>query len=149
MLFKRLNRDLPERVFIPVENNEGAAMVADQTVALDLSTDVDGVKARDMDTGELFAFLGVVDAAIADGEFGLVQVYGYRSTSQIFQTDTSIAAGAALVPTAAQNYLASVATTIASNAAVTLQPVYAVLAESIASSSASATASAKIWIRAL
>jgi len=118
-------------------------------VQVDETTDVDGVKARDMDTGSLFAFLGVADAAVADGEFGLAQVYGYRSSSQVFQTDTSIAAGVPLVPVAAQEYLQSVVSTIASNAAVTLQPIYAVLLESIASAAASATQSVKIWIRAM
>jgi hypothetical protein len=149
MLFKRLSRDLPEQVFVVVENNEGATIAKDQTVQMDNTTEADGIKARDMDTGALYCFQGLADAAIADGGYGLVQVYGYRSTSKVFQTDTSLAAGAPLVPVAAQEYLQTVASTIASNAAVTLQPFYAALLESVASSSASAAASAKIFIRAL
>ena len=149
MLFKSLNRDEPERVFIVVENNEGATIIKDQTVAMDFSTEIDGVKSRDMDTGELFAFQGIADAAISDNDFGLVHIYGYRSTSIVFQTNTSQAAGAALVPTAAADYLQSVATTLASNTTITLQPSFAVLGESIASSSASATISAKLFVRGL
>jgi hypothetical protein len=149
MLFKRLTRDLPEQVFVVVENNEGTTLAKDQTVQIDNTTAVDGIKSRALDTGALYCFQGLADAAIAAGGFGLVQVYGYRSTSKVFQTDTSLAAGAPLVPVAAVAYLQTVASTIASNAAVTLQPFYAALLESVVSSSASATASAKIFIRAL
>ena len=150
MLFKSLSPGTtPERVFMAVTNNEGDTINKDQTVAIDLSTDLNGAKVRDMDTGELYAFAGIADQDIADNDVGLVQVYGYRSSSIIFQTNTSQAVGAALVPTAAADYLASVATTLASDVTVTLQPIFAVLGESIASSSASATTSAKVFIRAL
>ena len=149
MLFKKLNRTDPERVFVVVENNEGATINKDQTVQMDETTDVDGVKVRDMDTGSLYAFLGIADADIADNDFGLVQVYGYRSSSIVFQTDTSQAPGVAMVPVAAQDYIQSVATTIASNADVTLQPMFGALLERVASSSSSATISAKVFIRSL
>ena len=148
-LMKRLNRDEPERIFVAFENNEGSALVRDQTIQIDTTSQVDGVRARQMDTGQLFAFLGVVDAAVATGAFGLAQTYGYRSTSVVFQTNTSQDTGVALVPVAAQNYLQSVATTLASNTTITLQPIFAVLMESIASAAASATVSRRVWIRAM
>jgi hypothetical protein len=133
-----------------VRNNEGAAINKDQTVQWEpASASVDGVRVRDMDTGNLFLFVGVADAAIADGDYGLVQVYGFRSTSIVFQTDTSQDTGVPLVPVAGQDYLQSVASTTASNAAVTLQPVFAALLESIATSAASATISKKVFVRAL
>ena len=147
MLFKRLNRDQPEQVFVVVENNEGSPIVANQTVQIDHTTDVDGVKSRDMDTGALFAFQGVADADIADNAFGLVQVYGYRSSSQLLLTDTTQAAGLPLVPVAAQEYFASVVSSTASNAAVTLQPVFAVLLES--HTTGTGTVSKKIFIRGM
>jgi hypothetical protein len=149
MLFKSLNRDEPERVFVPFENNEGQTIAANQTVQLDASTAADGVKAISMRSGSLYAFLGVADAAVSNGAFGLAQVYGYRSTGMVFQTNTSQDTGVALVPVAAQSYLQSVATTVASNTTITLQPIFAVLLESIASAGASATVSRKVWIRAL
>jgi hypothetical protein len=149
MLFKRINRSLPEQVFVVVTNNEGATIVKDQTVQMDATSDVDGVKARDMDTGALFAFLGLADADIAAAATGLVQVYGYRSTSLVFQTDTSLTPGVPLVPVAAQNYLATVASIVASNVSVTQQPIVGALLEAVASSSASSAVSAKIFIRAL
>jgi hypothetical protein len=149
MLFKRITPDLPESVFVVVRNNEGGAMVAGQAVQLDVSTAVDGVKAVQPNTNELFATMGVADSAIADQDMGLVQVYGYRSSAVVFQTNTAQTAGVPLVPTAGQNYLASVATTVSSNANVTLQPMIAVLGESVASSAASATIAAKVFIKGL
>lgn len=148
MIFQRLNRTDPERVFIVVLANE--ALSADDACQWELaSASIDGVKVRQPDTGNLYAFVGVADAAIAANAYGLVQVYGYRSTSRCFQTNTSQATGLALAPAAGQVYLASVATTFASNAAVTLHPIFGVLGESIASSSVSATISKKVFIRAL
>lgn len=147
MLFKRLNRDQPEQVFVIVENNEGAAISGNATVQMDHTTDVDGVKARDLDTGALYAFQGVADADIAAGGFGLVQVYGYRSSSQLLLTDTSQAAGVPLVPVAAQEYFASVVSSTASNAAVTQQPIFAVLLES--HTTGTGTVSKKVFIRGM
>ena len=148
MIFQRLNRTDPERVFIVVQANE--ALAIDDACQWELaSASIDGVKTRAPDTGNLFAFVGVADAAIALNAFGLVQIFGYRSTSRVFQTNTSIDTGVALVPTAGQVYLQSVATTVASNTTITLQPIYAVLGESIASAAASATQTRKVFIRAL
>lgn len=150
MLFQRLNQTDPERVFIIARNNEGAAMVAGQAVQWELaSASIDGVRVRDMDTGNLWAFTGLCDAALADGEYGLIQVYGYRSTSVIFQTGTSMDTGLALVPVAGQDYLSSVATAFVSTDSFSINNIVAVLAESVASSSASATISKKLFLRAL
>ncbi|MGI9298580.1 MAG: hypothetical protein ACR2QC_11895 [Gammaproteobacteria bacterium] len=143
MLLKRLNRDEPERVFIVVENNEGAQMDKDSTCQLDLTTDVDGVKARDVDQHEQYAFLGVVDANLADGDFGLVQVYGYRSSSNVVRTNTNLSAGMVLAPVTGVHHFAQVGTA----AATALAAVWAVAAESSTSGTGSSTP--KIFIRAL
>ena len=148
MIFQRVNRTDPERVFVVMRNNEGAAMIKDQTCQLELaSASVDGVRVRDMDTGNLHAFIGIVDAAIADGAYGLVQVYGYRSTSVVLTTDTSIDTGVALVPVAGQDYLVSSATVLTSTANYTRSPIVAFLCESITTSTASVTR--KIFIRSM
>jgi hypothetical protein len=147
-MFQRVNRSDPERAFIAVLSNETCA-ADDACIWETASASIDGVKVRQPDTALLHAFVGIADAAITSGQYGLVQVYGYRTTSRVFQTNTSQDTGAALVPTAGAAYMASVATATASNSAVTQQPIFAVLAETIASSSASATISAKLFIRAL
>ena len=150
MVFQRMNRTDPERIFVIMQNNEGSVLVKDGTVQLELaSASIDGVKVRMPDTGNLFAFVGVADAAIAVSDFGLIQVYGYRSSSVVFQTNTSQDTGVALVPVAGQAYLQSVATTLASNTSITLQPIVAVLGESITDSAASATVSRKIFLRSM
>lgn len=149
MLWKRMNRTDPEQVHVIVQAVEGSQIPANACVQLDLSTNVDGVRAVQPNTGELFAFLGVTDQPINDQDYGLVQVYGYRATSSVFQTDTSQAAGALLAPTAGQYRLAPVASTMASTVVVTQQPAFAVLAEAIATASVSGTISAKIFLRAL
>lgn len=143
MLFKRLNRDQPEQVFIVVENNEGGAMAANATCQLDLTTDVDGVKARYVDQHQQYAFLGIVDAAIADNAFGLVQVYGYRSTSTVVRTDTDLSAGMPLTVVTNVQHLAQVGTA----AATALADIYVYAAES--STSGTGSSSPKIFIRAL
>jgi hypothetical protein len=128
-------------------------MPKDSVVQLEVGTAADGIKCVQANTGELWAFVGVADQAISNGDYGLVQVYGYRSSSIIFQTGTTQAAGLPVVPTAGQNYMQSVATSItyASNTTVSItqQPYMAALAESIDSSSASATISAKVFLRGL
>ncbi len=150
MLFKRVNRTDPEQIFVVVFNNEGASLSANNTCQLELaSASVDGVKVRQPDTGNLFAFVGIVDAAIADQAYGLVQIYGYRSTVTVFQTNTSQATGQPLVPVAGVGYMATSATTLASNTTITFLPIFAVLAESITDSAGSATVNVKAFIRAM
>ena len=148
MIFQRTNRSDPERVFIVVLSNETAA--ADDACQWELaSASIDGVKVRAPDTANLYAFVGICDAAITSGNYGLVQTYGYRSTSRLFQTNTSQDTGVPLVPVAGNVYMASISSLTTSSSDVTLQPVFAVLGESIVSAAASATISKKIFIRAM
>lgn len=139
MIFQRLNRTDPERVFVVMQANE--AISSDDCVILETNSDsIDGVKVRAPDTGLQHAFVGVADAAISSGSYGLIQVYGYRSTNRVFQTNTSQDTGVVLSPTAAAVYLSSFASS---------NIPYGVLLETIASSSVSATISAKAFIRAM
>lgn len=159
MIWQRLNRSNPERVFIVMRANE-TGIAADDPVVLDLTAaSVDGVRVIQPITANLWAFVGIADSAISNGSYGLVQVYGYRSTSRIFQTNTSQAAGLPLVPVNAQDYLQSTASTTlyssfdstvsVADSTFSNNPYFAVLLESIASSAASATISKKIFLRAL
>lgn len=155
MLFQRVNRSDPERVFVIVQNTEGSTLSADDCcIWATASASVDGVAVRAPDTSHAGSVVGIVDAAITDGSYGLVQVWGYRSSSRVFQTDTSQATGAFLEASLGAVHLSSYASsqTIASNTTVSIthRPgPYFVLAETIASSGASATISAKMFIRCL
>lgn len=143
MLLKRLNRDEPERIFVVVENNEGAQMDKDATASLDITTDVDGIKALDINANEEYAFMGIVDANIADNDFGLVQTYGYRSSSNVVRTNTNLSAGMPLTPVAAVHHLAQVGTA----AATALGAIWVIAAES--STSGAGSSSPKVFIRAM
>lgn len=142
MLFKRINRSDAERVFIAMQAN-AAGIAADDIVCLEsTAASVDGVKVIQPATALQAAHtcVGVADAAIANGSFGLVQIYGYRSTSRIVTTDSSYALDIALQPTSGQDYFS----TKASTAGVT--PL-AVLLETHTTSTG--TVSKKIFLRAM
>lgn len=155
MMFSRVNRTNPERVFMVVRNSEGGTLNADAVAAWETaSASVDGVRVRQPDTSHAGSITGVVDAAITDGSYGLVQIFGYRSTSRIFQTNTSQDTGAFLEASLGAQHLSTYASsqTVASNTTVSIthRPgPYFVLAETIASSSASATISAKMFVRCM
>ncbi len=144
MIFKRLNRTSPEQVFAVFQANE-ASIAADDVVCLELAAaSVDGVKIQQPITLELNATVGVADAAIANGAYGLVQIYGYRSTSRILNASSvSITPGMALVPVNAQDYFGT--SSLAGEVAL---PSFVVL-ESVASTGTTATVSRKIFIRAM
>jgi len=142
MLFKRLNRTDAERVFVVMQANE-ANIAADDVVALELTAaSVDGVKIVQPNTGELTAVVGVADAAISNGAYGLVQIFGYRSTARINTTGASLTPGQALVPVAGQDYLETVASTSG------VSPQFVIL-ESAASTGTTATVSKKIFIKSM
>lgn len=142
-LFPRLNWSEPERVFIVVDNGEGAVMAKDATCQLDDTTALDGVKARYVDQHEQYCFLGIVDALIPAGARGLVQVYGYRTSSNVVRTDTDLAAGMPLTVVTNVQHLAQVAT----SAATALADIWVIAAES--STSGAGSSVPKIFIRAL
>ena len=80
MEFQRVNATEPERFFMVVKNSYStAALAANQWVAWDNITDHDGV-AVTKPGGELRASIaGVAVESIAAGDYGLIQVWGYRN----------------------------------------------------------------------
>jgi len=144
MIFQRINRSQAERVFVVMKANE-ASIDADDVVQLELTSgSADGVNIVEMNANELNALVGVADAAIANGAYGLVQVYGYRSTSKVLKSGSSFALGQALVPVGASDEFGW-----GGNLALVSGLVPNVIAlETLASSAgATHTASIKIFIR--
>ena len=141
MIFKRLNRTLAEQIFLVFQAN-AAGIAADDVVSLETAAaSVDGIKIIQPATAlaAAHAVVGVADAAIANGAYGLVQVYGPRSTSRIILTDTSQAGlGHALKAVSGQDYLSTAVSTVG------VVP-FAVLLESLATGTT--TASQKIFLR--
>lgn len=134
MRLQQIDRTDPEKVFGIFYSLAGAAK--DACVTLDLVTSVDGITILQPTAAALETFIGVVDATIAAKDYGLVQIYGYRSTSNVLTTNTSVAAGIPLIAVDGQDYFQS-----------TSGHQFAVLLESKTSSSG--TASYKIHIRAM
>uniref|UniRef100_A0A6M3KZA6 Uncharacterized protein n=1 Tax=viral metagenome TaxID=1070528 RepID=A0A6M3KZA6_9ZZZZ len=78
MLFQRINRSDPEKVFLVVK--AGEALLKSRPVCLHFDGTDDGLDAftvdAEVDTGYT---VGIADADIASGDYGLVQCYGFRS----------------------------------------------------------------------
>lgn len=88
MMYQRINRSSPERVFVGVYNSYSTAAITNgQAVNWDFITDCDGVSvtmplARASNAG--MAAAGVVaSSSIASGDYGLVQVYGFHSSVRV------------------------------------------------------------------
>ena len=99
MLFQRINRSSPEKVFIVAYNSYATAALSNgQAVIWDFNTDADGVgvtrpTARASNAGTAVA--GIAAEAIAAGAYGLIQVYGYHSAVRVRQDTSSAAANVA------------------------------------------------------
>lgn len=144
MIFQRVNRTDPERIFQVMQANE-ANVAADDVVQLELTAaSVDGVKIVQPNTGELNATVGIADAAISNGSYGLVQIYGYRSTSRVLQTGTSLTLGVALGPVAGSDMLQSNA-----SIAPSYMPAFVLLESASSAPGADSTVSKKIFIRCM
>lgn len=99
MLFQRINRSNPEKVFIAAYNSYSTASLTNgQAVQWDYATDADGVgvtrpSARATSAG--VAGAGIAAETIASGDYGLIQVYGYHSATRVRQDTSSAAANVA------------------------------------------------------
>jgi len=84
MLFARINRTDPEKVFIVCKNGYSTAALSNgQAVMWDMG-DADGVSVtKPSGTTKGHAFAGVVAETIAIAGYGLVQVYGYHSAVRV------------------------------------------------------------------
>ncbi len=106
MLFQRVNRTNPEKIFLVAKNSWSTASLTNgQAVIWDYATDADGVGVTKGVEGDAraghygVAFAGIAAETIASGDYGLLQVYGYHSAVRVrTQTGTNpaIAAGTGL-----------------------------------------------------
>jgi hypothetical protein len=102
MLFQRVNRSDPEKVFVVGYNSSADSWSNGYPVRWDYTTDADGVgmeKIAADGAGGIgyMAVAGIVAETIASGAYGLVQVWGYHSAVRLRQnTATKLLAGAAL-----------------------------------------------------
>jgi len=87
MLFERINRTNPEKIFAVVYNSYSTASLTNgQACMWDYATDADGVgvtKPAAIAVAAGLAIAGVAAETIASGDYGLVQVYGYHSAVRV------------------------------------------------------------------
>ena len=146
MLFKRVSRTAPEQVFIVVKNVSGSTMTAGYSVVWDLGASVDGVRVTRANTATLNCFAGVVDADIANNDYGLLQAYGYRSSAYITRSTVKVSAAGEALECVNSDWGLMPAATVASPKAC-----FAFICETVTSTSGTADSwtTAKIFIRAL
>lgn len=150
MLFARINRSDPEKIFIAVKNGSGATLTAGYPAYWDCEmTTPDGVQVTNSATSTTLAtFAGLADADIANGAYGLLQVYGYRASAQIQSSAGSSVKGDTLMIT----NVAGSALTVSAFAAATQAKykTYGFLMAAVTASSSSAyQTTANIFLRAL
>ena len=94
MIFQRVNRSDPEKIFIVAYNSYSTASLTNGQAAMwDVATDYNGVsvtKPVSIATqlgGSSMA--GIVAETIAAGSYGLVQVYGYHSAVRVRTTSST------------------------------------------------------------
>jgi len=117
MLLGRVNREVPEKIFISVKNVEGATITTGFPVSLKPAVaSLDGVSVVIANAaGDYPGFIGVAKRDIANNDYGLVQIAGPIASLLVSDTGTSVtfAAGDPLVPStrgfgsAAPSYAAS------------------------------------------
>lgn len=93
MLFKRISRANAETVFVVGKNVSGSTATAGYSVVWDTGASSDGVRFTQATTAALQAYAGVADNDIANNDYGLLQVYGFRSSVRIYSSTGSSAAG--------------------------------------------------------
>ena len=93
MIFQRINRTNPEKIFLVVYNSYATASLTNgQAVIWDYVTDANGVSVTmpaPPAVGGGVCFAGIVTETIAAGAYGLIQVYGYHSAIRARASSTS------------------------------------------------------------
>jgi hypothetical protein len=93
MLFARINRTNPEKVFVVAKNSYSTASLTNgQAVMWDYATDADGVgvtKPAANAVSHGTAMAGIAAETIASGSFGLIQCWGYHSAVRVRTISTT------------------------------------------------------------
>lgn len=145
MLFKRVSRSAAEQIFIVVKNASGGTITAGYSCAWEL-TSPDGVSVTQPAAPFLQAFAGIADADIANGAYGLLQVYGYRSSAYISRSNVAASAAGVECELLTGNWgLSPVGGAVSGGQ----YKCFAFLCEAVTSSASASYTTAKVFIRAL
>ena len=147
MLFQRVNRTDAEKVFVVVYNASGGAFAAGECMVYDTTPTADGIRVTTAAAATLSAFAGIAASAIANGAYGLAQVYGYNSTASVLaDITTALTAGKTLLPVASA---ATFSCAAASCVAGTGDKGFVVALQTNTTMTTPVAAAHKVFIRAL
>lgn len=91
MEFQRIRREDPERIFIVYRNSYSTAAFSNgQWAGVDIVTDKDGVNVTKIGGAIRAAVAGCCVETIPHGEYGLFQVWGYKSDARCLGGSGSI-----------------------------------------------------------
>lgn len=141
-LFKSVNRDSADTIYIIGKNVSGSTITAGYSCVFDTGASVDGVRVTKASSTDLQAFAGVADTDITNGSYGKIQVYGYRASAYIYTSAGVTATGDNL--TCVADWGMTPATGVGTSKA------FGFVCEAIAASASSQYhTTAKVFIRAL
>jgi len=160
--FKTIVNTGAEVGFVSVRNDSGSALSVGQVVVWDMAGTEDGLRVIDPSGTTAALVVGTAHAATANGDKGIVQVYGLDDDALIIRNGQSATNDTIQVGDIMDIYSASSAlqceiagaailqTSGASNAAFACLPPMFVMAESLASyATSNKTTNAKVFIRCL
>jgi hypothetical protein len=149
MIIQRINRTNPEKAFLIVRNDTASAFVKGYPVVFKFDATRDGLDVEDAKTGAAaknHLLAGIIDTALAASSYGLCQCYGVRTDAAILKcgtaTNKNAAIGDALILHTANSILSG-----HTPGAVTQYLAGMVMGETMASSSATVTTTATIFLR--
>jgi len=145
MQFAQILRSDPEKVYAQVRNISAATISAGIPVEWDVASTTDGNAVTAAKSGSLAGlFAGVNHASLADSAYGLIQVYGFRTSAYVSAGSAGLPAGNFLQPAGGIFIDATM------SAATTSGHQFVSLMETVAADAAnSATLNWNVFIRAM
>lgn len=149
MLMQRINRSDPEKIFCVVK--AGEALKSGRPVCLHFDGTDDGLDAFLANAAaDATTVIGLADADIASGEYGLVQVYGYRSSAVVHaKSDLSVDNHAIMAVASALSGYLSLSVSVGAQSALPGMFICAVSASIADTTTTSDTTTAPVFIRCL
>ena len=146
MLFSRINRTDPEKVFIAVK--AGEALIAGRPVCMHFNGTDDGKVGYLADAATDYTLVvGLADKAIASGDYGLVQCYGFRSDAFMYLgSDAAADCGAVLAVASASSGFLSMSVSV--GAITAMNPMF-VFAHSVSKTTTTALWQGGVFIRCM
>jgi len=146
MINKISARKDPEQIFISCRNTAGAALSAGVPVAFEVDAVSDGNSVSYAVDAEAGLFAGITDDAMADDAYGLVQVYGARTSAYCSVASAGYAVGLKLQPVSGYAYLTDVTSSAVGGSDFHFVNIF----ETVAGAAGSSTVqNFKVFIRAL